>query len=44
MTATPALEAEFSSRAKEASKRRLSCGSEREWPPPAERHHPGSSV
>jgi hypothetical protein len=28
MAATPAWEAELSSRAKEASKRRLSCGSE----------------
>jgi hypothetical protein len=45
MAATSALEAELSSRTKEASKRWLSCGSERGAAlPAAERHHPGSST
>jgi hypothetical protein len=43
MAATPAVEVELSSRSQEASKRRLSCGTE-EQPPVEEEHHPGSLV
>jgi hypothetical protein len=44
MTATPAVDEELSSRAKEVSKRRLSFGRTEEHPDAAEGHHPGSSV